>query len=547
MRGMKDLSKKINFWEIFFFAILFIFSSFLMWKTFRVNSSGNMQVATRVWSDFAATIPLIRSFSYGSNFPIKYPIFAGPPIRYHFVFFAVVGFLEKIGLRIDWALNGLSVLGFFLLCFVIYLVGKTVFKSRSVGILSVILFLFNGSFGFLEFFKRHPLSLNTFTDIIKNTEFSSFGPYDGKIVSAFWSLNIFTNQRHLSLAYASFIFLVLSIFYFSKHPKKFTWTLSLLLGIFLGLFPFIHLAVFAMMGIAIFTFFILYPKIRVKLIVLGLIAITLAVPQYFYMGKSANQTELFNPGYLIGNKTPFGILTYWIMNLGIGLLLAPVGFIFAKRSQRKVFLPFLILFLVGNLFRFSAEVAANHKFFNLFVIGMNFYVALTLVKIWRVKIFGKIAAILLLIPLTLTGIIDFFPIVNDRHIELLDYPNDPKVSFIVENTDPDSTFLNSQFLYHPASVAGRKIFMGWPYFPWSAGYDTHERGQKLDALYSSNNKVFVCNLLLQSNIDYVTVQDTSNDRDFPDINIDFFEQNFRLIYKDSESEFRIFDVSSSCR
>ena len=116
MRGMKDLSKKINFWEIFFFAILFIFSSFLMWKTFRVNSSGNMQVATRVWSDFAATIPLIRSFSYGSNFPIQYPIFAGPPIRYHFVFFAVVGFLEKIGLRIDWALNGLSVLGFFLLC-----------------------------------------------------------------------------------------------------------------------------------------------------------------------------------------------------------------------------------------------------------------------------------------------------------------------------------------------------------------------------------------------------------------------------------------------
>ncbi|KKQ97720.1 MAG: hypothetical protein UT23_C0009G0049, partial [Candidatus Woesebacteria bacterium GW2011_GWA1_39_12] len=177
------------------FLLLFVFSSFLMWKTFQVTPEGDLKLASRVWSDFAATIPLIRSFSFGSNFPPEYPIFAGPPIRYHFLFFAAVGLLEKTGIRLDLALNSLSTISFFLLTIAIYYLGKMVFKSKKVGILSVILFLFNGSWGFLEFFKKNPISLNILDDIVKNREFSSFGPYDGKIVSAFWSLNIFTNQR----------------------------------------------------------------------------------------------------------------------------------------------------------------------------------------------------------------------------------------------------------------------------------------------------------------------------------------------------------------
>ena len=144
---LRPLIKKY-FFEIILFLSFFAFACLLMWKTFRVDLEGNMQLASRLWSDFAATIPLIRSFSYGSNFPPQYPIFSGPPIRYHFVFFAVVGLLEKAGLRIDWALNSASTLAFFLLCVSIYLLGKIIFKSRTVGVISSLLFLFNLSFFF---------------------------------------------------------------------------------------------------------------------------------------------------------------------------------------------------------------------------------------------------------------------------------------------------------------------------------------------------------------------------------------------------------------
>lgn len=157
---------KLRFEHIFFF-LFFLFAWTLMWKTFRVEE-GTIKMAVKVWSDFGATLPLERSFSYGSNFPPQYPLFAGPPIRYHFVFFFIVGMLERMGIPLDWALNGMSILGFWaLLCF-IYLIASRVFASKFVGIVSVILFLFNGSWGFLEFFEKYPLSSHTFLDIVRN-------------------------------------------------------------------------------------------------------------------------------------------------------------------------------------------------------------------------------------------------------------------------------------------------------------------------------------------------------------------------------------------
>src|SRR3989304_5922874 len=111
---MKKLIKifKENPFEVLLFLVLLSFSVVIMFKTFNAQG-GDLKIASKAWSDFAATIPLVRSFSLGDNFPPQYPIFPGPPIRYHFVFYFLVGMLEKLGIRIDWALNGLSIVGLF--------------------------------------------------------------------------------------------------------------------------------------------------------------------------------------------------------------------------------------------------------------------------------------------------------------------------------------------------------------------------------------------------------------------------------------------------
>jgi len=73
---MKSFWKK-NWLEIIFFAALFLFSWWLVWHTFDYKDN-TIYIATKAWSDFAANIPLIRSFSWGKNFPPEYPLF--PPL-----------------------------------------------------------------------------------------------------------------------------------------------------------------------------------------------------------------------------------------------------------------------------------------------------------------------------------------------------------------------------------------------------------------------------------------------------------------------------------
>jgi len=535
-----NLSKK----EIVLFVFFAAFSFFLMFKTFQITPFGELKIALKVWSDFAATIPLIRSFSLGDNIPPQYPLFAGPPIRYHFLFFFVVGFLEKIGLRLDFALNSLSAISFFFLLSIIYLLARTVFKKASIATLSIVLFLFNGSFAFTQFIKTHPLTFQIIPAIVKNKVFSSFGPYDGNTISAFWSLNIFTNQRHLAFSYAAFLLLVLFLFKFVEK-KNFSKMNILFLSALVGFFPFFHLAVFGMMEIALVAFFLLYRKFRKEIFTVVFISLLIALPQIYMIGPSQIKIPLFSPGYLIGKLSIINFLTYWFKNLGLTLILAPAGFILAKKGQKKLFLVFLSLFAVGNIFGLSPEIAANHKFFNLFLIGANIFTAYFLYLLWRRAIYGKILGLVLIFFLVFSGLIDFFPIINDTYIKLPDYRENPTASFIFNHTPKDSVFLNATYLYDPASLAGRKIFLGWPYFSWSAGYDTDSRFSEMKELLSSNNKFLLCGLLRQRGISYVEIQNPTSIENIT-INYSFFENNFIKIFEDNRSKISIFNVSLSC-
>src|SRR5438309_1368384 len=119
---MKNYSKifKNYFFELFLLLSSLAFSLWLNFSTFSY-ADGSMHIAIKAWSDFGSHIPLIRSFSFGNNFPPQLPLFPGSPIRYHYLFYAFVGLLEKAGLRIDFALNIPSALGFTFLIMIIYL------------------------------------------------------------------------------------------------------------------------------------------------------------------------------------------------------------------------------------------------------------------------------------------------------------------------------------------------------------------------------------------------------------------------------------------
>ncbi len=529
--------------EIIIFIFAFLFSTWLYFSTFSY-SQGSMQIAAKAWSDFASHIPLIRSFSFGDNFPIEYPLFSGPFIKYHFLFYALVGFLEKIGLRIDLALNIPSIIGLTTLIIMIYLFAKEIFKSKAVGVLSIIFFLFNGTLSFIDFFKNNGLSINSVLSIAQNTKFTSFGPYDGGIISAFWNLNIYTNQRHLAISYALSLFIIYIFLKLKGSKSHKNFEITLFLGIVLGLSFMLNMATFLMTVLILACLLIFLKHKRIYIFLTLLLASVIALPQYLFIQQQPSEFNiLLRTGYLVEKLDILNALNYWVQNFGLHIILIPLGFIVASKISKKVFLSFLGLFLVANILQFSPEIAANHKFINFFIILGGMFSAYFLYFLWIKKHVFKPLVIALVLLLTLSGIIDFFPILNDIKITLNDYPVNKDISWIINNTKKDAVFLNNQYLYNNASIAGRKIFLGWPYFAWSQGYNTQKRDDIRKSLLNTKDLEYFCTESLKHKLNYVDIDLNSEDAI---VNKDFFDNNFKKVYENTNDKFIIYHINSKC-
>lgn len=547
---MKSFFRR-NWFGLIFFSFLFLFSFWLMWHSFGYKDS-TLLVSNRVWSDFAANLPLIRSFSWGWNFPLEYPIFAGEPIKYHFLFYLLVGLLERIGLRLDWALNLPSALSFFFLTVMIYKLTLLLFKNKPTAFLSVIFFLFNGSFSFIYFFQKYDWT--NWSNWINLGDFVSFMPYGPGEITAFWSLNTYINQRHLALAFG---ILLLTVYWLLKRADKITHERGRLmklvfLGILFGLFPSLHKAVFLMEGVTLFFLFSFFRKLRLRICLIGLIGLICSLPQLYFTNQLSSNTAgaiSYYPGYLVAGQGLLAFFRHWFLNLGLGFFLIPLGFLFAPRTAKKVGLAFLFLFVIGNLFKFGPSIDTNHKFFNLFIIVGNMYSAYLIVKILSLrlaKIIKIITFIIIIIPMTLSGIIDFFPLKNSFFYEISDAPKNSEIVWIKKNTAPNSLFLNSSYLYYPASLAGRRIFYGWPYFTWGVGYNSDSRFEIYKKIYESTNKETVCLLLKQNKIDYWGIEETKGDPNLPNISLEFFKNNFVPSFSSPDRFFLIYKTDLNC-
>jgi len=544
------------------FAILF--SSWLMFHTFSFDQrTQSIEIAGKCWSDFGAHIPLIRSFSMGGNFDRiihfklpEYPIFPGEPIRYHFIFYMIVGLLEKAGLRIDWALNIPSIIGFSSFLILIGIISYKLFRSYAISLFSVVFFLFNGSFSLLKFFEKNPISLATPWQIITATQFPSFGPWDQGLVSAFWNLNIYTNQRHLAAGFALGLGFIALLLYLEKKSWKKQLPFLFITVPLLSFLPYFHQPMLLIIGLFMAWYFLVFPNLRIFLLLTGLLSEGPIIFQLLSFAKDASAFGWY-PGYLLhGNFTPLSFLTYWFHNLGLHLILIPIGFFLSPQRAKKILLPMFFLFLIANCFKFSVEIAANHKFFNFFMIFGNMISAYVLVSLYyKIKRCSKHLFIcrfvylligLLLLLLTLSGIIDFFVVYNDHTIPIVDIPRSEIPTWISEHTPKDAIVLNSSYLYHPASIAGRSIFLGWPYFPWSSGYKEN-RMLIMNKMYESKDPNVFCPLLKKYNISYVTVEPVSGNPDLPTIAPSYFRSVDEPVFLTENNQYAIYSTDSLCQ
>src|SRR6266478_405384 len=280
-------------------------------------------------------------------------------------------------------------------------------------------------------------------------------------------------------------------------------------GVLLGLLPMWNSAVFLAAAAVLAVLFVLFP-LRRQMLVLAITAGLIALPQMIYLSTGSGRApmpRLLHWGYMVDQPTAANVAKYLGFIFGFKWLLIALALIFASWFQRRLFLAALSLVGVAFCFQFTIEVLANQKFLHMWVIVANLFVAFALWRLWRLSLGGstlpgKFVAIVLTMLIIPGGVIDFFPIHNTGWSEVT-YRNDPLIDWLKKNTSPRDIFLTDRFVNHPILMAGRRVFYGWPYYAWSAGYNATNRDRVYTELFESKDPWKVYHLLKENGIEYV--------------------------------------------
>jgi DNA-binding beta-propeller fold protein YncE len=280
-------------------------------------------------------------------------------------------------------------------------------------------------------------------------------------------------------------------------------------GALLGLLPMWNSAVFIAAAAILGLLFILCPQ-RLQMLALAVTAGLMALPQMLFLATGtgrAHMPKLLHWGYTIDHPTVANVTKYLGFTFGFKWLLIALALVFATNLQRRFFLAFLSLIAVAFCFQFTIETLGNQKFIHIWVIIANLFVAFALWRLWHLSLGGttlpgKFAAIVTTLLIIPGGVIDFFPIHNTGWSEVT-YKNDPLIDWLNKNTTPRDIFLTDRFVNHPILMAGRRVFYGWPYYAWSAGFDASNRDKVYTELFENRDPWKVYRLLKENGINYV--------------------------------------------
>lgn len=520
--------------DILLVIVFFLFSMWLMYKSFGYDDVNHrFRIARHQIGDFGLHLSLIRSFSWGDNFPVESPFFPGKPLPYHYYFDLLIGLLERIGLRIDIAFNGVSIALFTALLFLIYKLPQLIFrKSKLLGILSVWLFVFHSNFTFIDFLKEKGLSFSVFRDLWLLPDYLNKGPFDSSLISIFFTLNVYLNQRHLIAAFAMGLGIIYLLLRKLMHSQKISQKTLIFLGLLLGILSRVHTLTFLAVALSILMFFILFRRLR-----LVFPFFLPAVFIFFFQAKDIMGQDLshvfWSPGFL--SEKPFSIvnfIAFWFLNLGLALILIPFSFFLSSKKQKLIFLSVFPLFVIGNAFQLSFRIDHNHSLFNFFFIFANFYIAYFLLALFKKKtLFRRCIFILFIFLLTISGLIDLMAVKNDFQFYYSDAPSNQFMQWIRENTNKRAIFLSKQEILDPVTLSGRKNYFGHTYYLSVMGYNYQDRSNRAK-LYFEATSQDILTMMRKDGINYIVVPQKPVADFTYQVNKVFLDRSLKKAYKD---------------
>lgn len=548
--------------ELVFFGILLVFITYMMFYVFYIKD-GVMYAGLTVCSDYAPHTAMMRSFSLGNNFPTQYPHFGGADVKYHFMFQFLAGNLEYLGLRLDLAYNLISIgslLGFLML---LYELALRITGRMCCGIWTIILFFFRSGMAFWRFLWEHLQAGDLLTVLQENTAFIGYTENENW---GLWNFNVYLNQRHLAFG---LLLVTLTLYLFMdwleagiSHEEKGlqwlgkrftapeTWKCrqpekALFMGLFLGLGAFWNGAA-VIGGLLILMGFAIFSDGKLDYLITALVTVSFSFLQTkIFIRGSAMGFQLYL-GFLAEEKTPWGVVKYLFWMGGIFFLGLLGLVVFLRRKGRVLAVSFLIPTIFAFTILMTVDINVNHKYIMISYAFLGILWAWAVCSLWRGKVIKKILAVVLAVCLTVTGVYDFVVILkgNGYGHRIAINMNSELTAWLAENLDKNDLLLTPEYSINEVTMSGVMLYCGWPYYAWSAGYDTYYRAAQAVTIYTTSDSELLKNLVKQEKITYILYEEDSQ-FEGQDCREDVIAENYELVYENPGGSIRIYKTSES--
>lgn len=544
--------------EVMFYLALLVFVAL----TFRyvLHADGDhLYMGYTVFSDYAPNLSLIRSFSWFENFPTQYPFFAGEDIKYHFMFMFFCGNLERMGLPIEVAYNLPSILGLFG-----FLVMLTQFALRVTGwfaaaLITPFLFVFRSGLALFYFIGEH-LSAGDLIDAFReNSVFIGYTPNENW---GLWNYNVYLNQRHLGFG----LLIVMAVIWYyygylenacggydfslsgkpaatdqsseeedqsvseieqdkgrasiarslSVYVKELFFTRDawavrdlprvILTAAILGMLSFWNGAC-VIGGLLILAGFALFSQNKLDFLGLAIITVCLSFLQTRFFINGSAVSPAFYWGFISESKTVMGVLWFLIEISGMTIVGAVFALFVLEGKSRALICAFLLPTVFAFTMSLTPDVTVNHKYIMMSMAFLSVIWAELLVRLWREvrTVAARMLAVVLAVILLATGAYDFVIIIrnNGKDHELVVNTESELGHYIKDNLTWDDLVLSGPDSVSDFTVSGCRMYSGWPYYAWSAGYDTDYRFETAKYIYTIDDEAELLEVLAEENINYV--------------------------------------------
>ena len=553
--------------ELILFGLLAAFITYMMFYVFYMKD-GILYSGLTVYGDYAPHTAMIRSFSMGNNFPTQYPHYGGADVKYHFMFQFLAGNLEYLGMRMDVAYNIVSLTSLTGFLMLLYQLALRITGKMCCGVLTIFLFFFRSGMAFYRFVWEHIQAGNLLETLTENVSFIGYTTNENW---GLWNLNVYLNQRHLAFGLLM-VTLALYLFMDwleagTMHEEKgFVWMKkrlfskegwrsrnleqALLMGLFLGLCAFWNGAA-VIGGLLILCGFAVFSDGKLDYLIMAAVTIFFSYLQTkIFISGSAMSPQIYL-GFLAEDKTVWGVVKYLFWMSGVFFLgLLVLGW-FMRRRERAILLGFIFPTIFAFVLLITPDINVNHKYIMISYAFLTIFWAWTICNFWtgeRVKrnvkiaderktedieneikketsqsdvktgrdrkirkFAGKVLAAILTICLSITGIYDFAVIVkgNGPGRRVAVNMNSDLTCWLAEHLDKNDLLLTPEYSMNEVTMSGVMLYCGWPYYAWSAGYDTNYRAAQAVTIYTTSDSETLKSTVKQEKITYILFEEGS--------------------------------------